>query len=212
MAGKESRSKGSGRGLKGETGISGDNGRGVRGDEYGGGASPDTGVGVAKSLGRFGGRTSRFGSQGTRSAAISEGEMNESEPARARRARRHWHSGAIDFGLSRATQLLMPPRPRPKPKVRSGNNSQPLKETPPSRDEEDSIFIKSGNLTTATWKQMNQIPSGAFPLNRRSFLFDAEPVYESCEAYDSGNDEDSRKATKKLGGKALIPEQYLPHP
>ena len=60
-------------------------------------------------------------------------------------------------------QPTMPPRPRPKPKVRSGNDSQSLKETPPSRDEEDSIFIKSGNLTTATWKQMNQIPSGVFP-------------------------------------------------
>jgi len=59
---------------------------------------------------------------------------------------------------------------------------------------------------------MNQIPSGVFPLNRRSFPFDTEPVYESCEAYDSGNDEDTRKAAKKIGGNALIPEQYLPSP
>ena len=112
MAGKESRSKGSGRGLKGKTGVSGDNGRGVRGDEYGGGASPDTGVGVARNLGRFGGRTSRSGSRGTRSAAISEGEMDGSEPARARQARRHWYRGAIDFGSSRATQLCLPVRDR----------------------------------------------------------------------------------------------------
>ena len=104
----------------------------------------------------------------------------------------------------------MPPRPRPKPKVRSGNNSRPLKETPPSRDEEDSIFIKSGNLTTATWKQMNKIPSGVFPLNRKSFPFDIEPVHESYETYDSGNDENPRKAAKKTDGKTLIPEQYLP--
>jgi len=103
----------------------------------------------------------------------------------------------------------MPPRPRPKPKVRSGNNSQPLKEAPPSRDEEDSIFIKSGNLTTATWKQMNKIPSGVFPLNRKSFPSDIKPVHESYEAYDSGNDEDPRKVSKKASGKALIPEQYL---
>ena len=59
---------------------------------------------------------------------------------------------------------------------------------------------------------MNQIPSGVFPLNRRPFPFDTEPVYESCEAYDSGNDEGPRKAAKKMGGKALIPEQYLSHP
>jgi len=104
----------------------------------------------------------------------------------------------------------MPPRPRPKPKVRSGNDSQPLKETPPSRDEEDSIFIKSGNLTTATWKQMNQIPSGVFPLNRKSFPSDVEPVHEPCEDYDSGNNEDPRKITRKAGGKAPIPEQYPP--
>jgi hypothetical protein len=48
MAGKESRSKGSGRGLKGELGFSGDGGRGVGGDEHDGGARPDTGVDVAK--------------------------------------------------------------------------------------------------------------------------------------------------------------------
>jgi len=108
------------------------------------------------------------------------------------------------------SQPIMPPRPRPKPKVRSGSGSQPLKETPPSRDEEDSIFIKSGNLTTATWKQMNQIPSGVFPYNRRSSPPNVETVRESYEEYDSDNDEDARKTTKKRGGKAPIPEQYPP--
>jgi hypothetical protein len=106
----------------------------------------------------------------------------------------------------------MPPRPRPKPRVRSGNSSQPLKETPASRDEEDSIFIKSSNLTTATWKQMNQIPSGVFIRNRTSFPSDVEPVHESYEDHDSGNDEGPRKTTKKTGGKASIPEQYPPRP
>jgi len=107
-------------------------------------------------------------------------------------------------------QPIMPPRPRPKPKVRSGSGSQSLKETPPSRDEEDSIFIKSGNLTTATWKQMNQIPSGVFPYNRRSFASDIGPVRESYEEYDSENDEGARKTTKKRGGNAPIPERYPP--
>ena len=89
MAGKESRSKGSGRGLKDDTGFSGDDGREVRGDEHEGGASPDNGVGAAKSLGRFGGRTSRSGSRGTGSAAILEGEVDESQLTRARQAQRH---------------------------------------------------------------------------------------------------------------------------
>ena len=102
----------------------------------------------------------------------------------------------------------MPPRPRPKPKVRSGSGSQSLKETPPSRDEEDSIFIKSGNLTTATWKQMNQIPSGVPPYNRGSSPSDVEPVRESYEGYDSDDDEVARKTTKKRSGKAPIHEQY----
>jgi len=83
MAGKESRSKGSGRGLKGKTGFSGDDWREVRGDEYEGGASPDVGVGVAKSLGRFEGRASRSSSRGIGSAAISE------KWTRARRTQRH---------------------------------------------------------------------------------------------------------------------------
>ena len=203
MAGKESRSRGSGRGLKGETGFSGDDGRGVRGDEHEEGSSPEIGVGAAESLGRFEGRTSGSGPRGIGSAAISEGEAGESASSvtTPRRDR---------FGSSRATQLSMPPRPRPKPKVRSGNSSQPSYETPPSRDEEDSIFIKSGNLTTATWKQMNQIPSGVFLLNRKSFPFDAEPVHESYEDYDSVDDENPRKTTKKASGKALISKQYQP--
>lgn len=108
-------------------------------------------------------------------------------------------------------QSIMPPRPRPKPKPRSGNDSQPLKEVPPSRDEEDSIFIKSGNLTTATWKQMNQIPSGVFlKCNPKSFPSDVEPAHEPYEDYDSGNDEDPRKTAKKQGGKASIPKKCLP--
>ena len=89
MAGKESRSKGSGRGLKGDTGFSGDNGRELRGDEHEGGASPDNGVDATKSLGRFGGRTSRSGSRETGSAAISEEGVDESQPTRARQAQRH---------------------------------------------------------------------------------------------------------------------------
>ena len=56
---------------------------------------------------------------------------------------------------------------------------------------------------------MNKIPSGVFPLNRKSFPSDIKPVHESYEAYDSGNDEDPRKVSKKASGKALIPEQYL---
>lgn len=77
MAGKESRSKGSGRGLKGRTGFSGDGGRAVRGDDHEGGASTGVGVGVTESLGRFEGRTSRSSPQGIGSAAIAEGEADE---------------------------------------------------------------------------------------------------------------------------------------
>lgn len=59
---------------------------------------------------------------------------------------------------------------------------------------------------------MNQIPSGMFPLSRKSFPPDIKQVQESYEVHDSGNDEDPRKAAKKTGGKALIPEQYPPLP
>jgi len=79
MAGKESRSRGSGRGLNlDKTGLSGADGRGVRGDEHEGGASSDVGVGVTESLGRFEGRRSRSSPWGIGSAAISEGEVGES--------------------------------------------------------------------------------------------------------------------------------------
>ena len=94
MAGKESRSKGRGRGLRGGTGFSGDDGGGVRGDEHKGSARTDVGVGVTESLRRFGGRTSRSGPRRIRSAAISEEQR-----MKARRERSH---DAIDFGSSRA--------------------------------------------------------------------------------------------------------------
>ena len=61
IAGKESRSKGRGRGLKGKPGFSGDEERGVRGDEPEGVGSPDVGDCTADSLGRFEERTSRSG-------------------------------------------------------------------------------------------------------------------------------------------------------
>ena len=80
MAGKESRSKGSGRGLKGRAGFSGDDGRGVRGDDREGGADTDVGADVAESLGRFEGRASRSGPRRIGSAAIPEG-MDDSKGA-----------------------------------------------------------------------------------------------------------------------------------
>lgn len=130
----------------------------MRGDEHegGGGGSPDIDVGVEESLGRFEGRTSTSSSETVWSAAISEVDESASGKSRPRTPR------SIVIRHVRQ-QPIMPPRPRPKPKARSGN-SQPLKEAPPSQDEEDSIFIKSGNLTTATWKQMNKMPSGVFHL------------------------------------------------
>jgi len=201
MAGKDSKSKGSGRGLNGETGFSGGDGRGVRGDKHEGSARTDTGVGVAESLRRFGGRTSRSSSRRIKSVAISDGRKRT-------KARPRWDRARSVSVRHVRRQPIMPPRPRPKPKVRSGSGSQSLKETAPSRDEEDSIFIKSGNLTTATWRQMNQIPSGVFPYIRRSPPSDAGPVRESYEECDSDNDEGARK--KKRGGKAPIPEQYPP--
>ena len=63
MAGKESRSKGSGRGLKGRTGFSGDDGRGVGRDDQGEDANTDIGVGAVESFGLFGGRISRSSPQ-----------------------------------------------------------------------------------------------------------------------------------------------------
>lgn len=99
MAGKDSRNKGSGRGLKGRTGFSGDDGRGVRGDDHDGGASTDAGADVAESLGRFEGRTSRSGPRRIESAAISEGEEDKGASRLKQGKPAH---GAIDFGLSRA--------------------------------------------------------------------------------------------------------------
>ena len=87
MAGKESRSKGSGRGLKGKTGFSGDDGGGVRGDKD---ASPADGIGAEKSLGRFEGRTSRSSPRGMESAPISKEKWT-----RARQGQRE--HGAIDL-------------------------------------------------------------------------------------------------------------------
>ena len=100
------------------------------------------------------------------------------------------------------------PRPRPKPKLRSGNNSQSLEGVPPTQDEEDSIFIKSSNLTTATWKRMNKMPSGVFALNHTFLPFDKESAHEPRE--DSINYGDQHKAAKKVGGKELIPKLYSP--
>ena len=39
---------------------------------------------------------------------------------------------------------------------------------------------------------------------------DVETVHESYGDYDSGNNEEPPKITKKTGGKGLIPEQYPP--
>ena len=80
MAGSESRSNGNGRGLKDEPGFFGDVGRGVRGDELEGSASPDIDIGVEKSLGRFEGRTSM--SSPGRIWAMSEDVDKESSASR----------------------------------------------------------------------------------------------------------------------------------
>lgn len=103
MAGKESRSKGSGRGLRGRASFSGDDGRGVREDDHSGGAGTDAGVDVVESFGRFEGRASRSGPQRIGSAAISE-EMDEGASSGVT------PDGAIDFSPSR---------------VRSANHASP---------------------------------------------------------------------------------------
>lgn len=114
----------------------------------------------------------------------------------------YWHPAAIDFGSSRATAInLMPPRPRPKPKVRAGNNPQPLKETLLSQDEEDSIFIKSNNLTTATWKQMNQIPSGELPLLSQTVPLQCPTAHASLEGYTSVDARDLPQTSSNLTSK-----------
>jgi hypothetical protein len=74
MDGNESKSKGTGSGLKDGTGFPG-NCR--RGDEFESCASPDIGVGVGKSLGRFEGRASMSTSGRIWSAAILVGRVDE---------------------------------------------------------------------------------------------------------------------------------------
>ena len=130
----------------------------MRGDECEGGASLDAGVGVEKSRGRFRGRVSR---SNPRSVAMSEERVGESASNGNGTSARSILAPVASHHVGQ--QPIMPPRPRPKPKVRPGSSSQPLKEPSLSQDEEDSIFIKSGNLTTAAWKQMNQMPSGVCP-------------------------------------------------
>lgn len=74
MDGNESRSKGTGSGLKDETGSSGDC---RRGDRLENGTSPEIGVGVGKSLDRFAGRASMSTPGRIWSAAILVGRVDE---------------------------------------------------------------------------------------------------------------------------------------